>query len=138
MGEGPDLVKVNRVEAAELLGVPADTPGAGLVTGLRDRSRGLVVVTDGAEGAWASDGTSVLRVRLEGHVGRFPVGSGDSFLGGMLVALDGGASLAEAVALGAAAGTANAQVPGAAVLDAALARRLVGEAAVETVALPVP
>jgi len=138
VGEGPDLVKVNRAEAAELLGVPVDTPGPGLVTGLRDRSGGLVVVTDGAEGAWASDGTSVLRVRLEGHVGRFPVGSGDSFLGGMLVALDAGASLAEAVALGAAAGTANAQVPGAAVLDADLARRLVGEVEVETVALPVP
>ncbi|MCO7275014.1 1-phosphofructokinase family hexose kinase [Cellulosimicrobium cellulans] len=138
VGEGPDLVKVNRVEAAELLGVPEDTPGPALVTGIRDRSGGLVVVTDGAEGAWASDGTSVLRVRLGGHVGRFPVGSGDSFLGGMLVALDTGASLAAAVALGAAAGTANAQVPGAAVLDADLARRLVGEVEVETVALPVP
>jgi len=130
--EGPDLVKVNRAEAAELLDVPEDAPGPDLVRGLRTRSGGLVVVTDGAAGAWAGDGTSVLRVRLDGHLGRFPVGSGDSFLGGMLVALDAGAPLDEAVALGAAAGTANAQVPGAAVLDPGLARRLARAVAVET------
>ena len=133
---GPALVKVNRFEAEELLGVPRGTPGAELVTALRARSGALAVVTDGAAGAWADDGETVLRARLDGHVGQYSVGSGDSFLGGMLVALDGGAALQEAVALGAAAGTANAQEPGAAVLDPALARRLAEE--VEIAAAPRP
>ncbi len=128
---GPALVKVNRSEAEELLRAVPGTPGAELVTALHARSGAAAVVTDGADGAWAYDGTSVRRARLDGHVGRFPVGSGDSFLGGMLVALDAGSDLADAVALGTAAGTANAQVPGAAVLDPDLVRRLVPDVVVD-------
>lgn len=126
VGARPDLVKVNRAEALELVG------GAGpsvpeLLAAVHALTRGLVVVTDGAAGAWATDGERVLRARLAGHTGHFPVGSGDSFLGGLLVALDGGDDLPDAMALATATGTANAQVPGAAILDPALARRLARE-----------
>jgi 1-phosphofructokinase/tagatose 6-phosphate kinase len=137
VGARPDLVKVNRAEALELVGAggadDAEPSVPELLAVVHSRTGGLVVITDGAAGAWATDGDRVLRARLTGHTGGFPVGSGDSFLGGLLVALDGGADLAEALALATATGTANAQVPGAAVLDPALARRLAGEVGVTTV-----
>ncbi|HEV6953091.1 MAG TPA: PfkB family carbohydrate kinase [Promicromonospora sp.] len=127
-GAAPDLVKVNRAEAGELVG--GDAPVPDLLAAVRERTGGLVVITDGADGAWGTDGDRVLRATLDGHTGGFPVGSGDSFLGGLLVALDRGDDLAAALALATAAGTANAQVPGAAVLDADLARRLAGQVTV--------
>jgi 1-phosphofructokinase/tagatose 6-phosphate kinase len=101
------------------------------------RTGGLVVVTDGAAGAWATDGDQVLRARLTGHTGGFPVGSGDSFLGGLLVALDRGDDLPAAMALATAAGTANAQVPGAAILDPALTRRITPEVEILVVGVTV-
>ena len=143
VGARPDLVKVNRAEALELVdggGGPGGAGGGGagdggggepsvseLLAAVHARTGGLVVVTDGAAGAWATDGDRVLRARLAGHTGGFPVGSGDSFLGGLLVALDRGDDLTGALALATAAGTANAQVPGAAVLDPDLACRLAQE-----------
>ncbi|WP_419702608.1 PfkB family carbohydrate kinase [Promicromonospora sp. NFX87] len=136
VGARPDLVKVNRAEALELVGVGGAGPEPSvpeLLAAVQAGTGGLVVITDGAAGAWATDGDRILRARLTGHTGGFPVGSGDSFLGGLLVALDDGADLAEALALATAAGTANAQVPGAAVLDPALARRLAQEVGVTTV-----
>ncbi|NNH54416.1 1-phosphofructokinase family hexose kinase, partial [Promicromonospora citrea] len=127
-GAAPDLVKVNRAEAGVLVG--GDAPVPDLLAAVRERTGGLVVITDGADGAWGTDGDRVLRTTLDGHTGGFPVGSGDSFLGGLLVALDRGDDLAAALALATATGTANAQVPGAAVLDADLARRLAGRVTV--------
>jgi 1-phosphofructokinase family hexose kinase len=127
VGARPDLVKVNRAEALELVGADQETSVPELLAAVHARTGGLVVITDGAAGAWATDGDRVLRARLAGHTGGFPVGSGDSFLGGLLVALDGGDDLSEALALATATGTANAQIPGAAVLDPALARRLAPE-----------
>lgn len=125
----PDLVKVNRGEAVELTGLGETTPVPELLAAVRALTGGLVVVTDGAAGAWATDGRRLLRAGLPERRGRFPVGSGDSFLGGLLVALDRGDDLARALALATAAGTANAQTPGAAVLDPDLVRRLAPEVA---------
>ncbi|MGI5190968.1 PfkB family carbohydrate kinase [Promicromonospora sp. CA-289599] len=141
VGARPDLVKVNRAEALELVGAGGGAAGGGdvaepsvpeLLAAVHARTGGLAVITDGAAGAWATDGDRVLRARLTGHTGGFPVGSGDSFLGGLLVALDGGADLAAALALATATGTANAQAPGAAVLDPTLARRLAQKVHVTT------
>ncbi|RCS60119.1 PfkB family carbohydrate kinase [Microbacterium sp. JB110] len=134
---GPDLVKVNRAEAVELLGCAPDVPGDRLVSGLHGFVAGAgrsscVVVTDGEDGAWGFDGGEVLRARRSGPVGAFPVGSGDSFLGGLMVAFEASFSLREALPLGAAAGVANAQLPGAARLDAAMARRLAAGIRVDT------
>jgi 1-phosphofructokinase/tagatose 6-phosphate kinase len=148
----PDLVKVNRAEALELVGpagagaeaAAGGVSGGGgepsvpeLLAAVHARTGGLVVVTDGAAGAWATDGDQVLRARLTGHTGGFPVGSGDSFLGGLLVALDRGDDLPAAMALATAAGTANAQVPGAAILDPALTRRITPEVEILVVGVTV-
>ncbi|MCU1529119.1 MAG: hypothetical protein JWP75_2882 [Frondihabitans sp.] len=120
------LLKVNREEAAEALGVPEATPLSTLVDGLRALSGGRVVVTDGASGSLAGDESGLWHVSLPGSVafGTYPVGSGDSYLGGLLAALDAGADLPAAVALAAGAASANALVPGAAVFDASVARAL--------------
>lgn len=129
---GPDLVKVNRTEAAELLGCDPALPGDELVGALGAAAGGRVaVVTDGTAGSWASDGGRVLRAHPGAVVGDFPVGSGDSFLGGLVTALDAGGSVADALALAAAAGSANALVPGAAVFDPAVARRLAADVRIE-------
>lgn len=128
-GVHADLVKVNRSEAAELLGLTVDTPLRELADGIRATTEGLVVLTDGVAGSWATATHSVLRVRPDPVLGRFPVGSGDSFLAGLVVGLarqgvDGSATesqslLSEALLLAAASASANAAAPGAAVFDAA-------------------
>ncbi|MFW6598319.1 1-phosphofructokinase family hexose kinase [Propionibacteriaceae bacterium Y2011] len=109
---GPDLIKVNRAEAAAFLAVPADTELAELAAGLRAAAGGAqVVLTDGAAGALAHDGT-VTSAILPGVHGTYPVGSGDSFMGGLLTGLDAGHDLAESLRTGMACGTANALLPG--------------------------
>ena len=111
--ERPDLVKVNRAEAAELLGVPPVTELAAMAAAVRGLTGGAVVLTDGAAGALALDWQQAVRTWLPPLEGHFPVGSGDSFLGGLLAALDAGRPLPEALVRGTAAGAANAVQPGA-------------------------
>jgi 1-phosphofructokinase/tagatose 6-phosphate kinase len=130
----PDLVKVNRREATEFLGgSEAQHPDAReLATAIRSRTGGVVVVTDGEHGSVGVDDSGAWRAAPPVNPGRYPVGSGDSFLAGLLVALDRGQPLREALAFATAAAAANAAVPGAARLsgfDAALAGAVV--AAVE-------
>lgn len=124
--EGTDLLKVNRAEATEALGVATERDLGEIVGLLRERIGGVVVVTDGTSGAVATDGSRTIRAVLP-RVGAYPVGSGDSFLGGMLAALDRGDGLDAALALATACATANALTPGAAKFDGATARGLVGE-----------
>lgn len=121
------LVKVNREEAAEALGVDDSLPLEELVGGLRERAGCSVVVTDGADGSLAADASGMWRIALPasaGAFGAYPVGSGDSYLGGLLAALDAGAELPAAVALAAGAASANALVAGAGVFAADRARAL--------------
>ncbi len=92
---GPDVVKVNVAEAGELLGVPTARRDDSLAAAskIRDMAGGdghAGIVTRGSQGVMlaAPDGSlfeGVLYVR-----GRYPVGSGDSFLAGLVTALDGG------------------------------------------------
>ncbi|HEX2809221.1 MAG TPA: PfkB family carbohydrate kinase [Kineosporiaceae bacterium] len=85
----------------------------------------LAIVTAGADGAVLAcrDGTG-LHLRLDVR-GEYPVGSGDSFLGGLLTALAHAPDDLEAAARQAVgAGAANALTPGAGVLDADKAREL--------------
>lgn len=128
---GPDLVKINRYEAAELLGRDAEQVELGeLITGLTERTGGSVIITDGRNGAagQAADGSG-FRVRLpDGIDGRYPVGSGDSFLGGWLAATDRGASAEEAMRLATGCGAANALLPGPARFDPAVARDIAARA----------
>ena len=116
----PELVKVNRAEAAELLGAdPADADLVELAAQIRGRTRGLVVLTDGMAGSVAVDDAGVRRAPASTRIGDFPVGSGDSFMGGLVTALDRGDALPDALRCAAAAGAANALVPGPGVLDLA-------------------
>jgi fructose-1-phosphate kinase PfkB-like protein len=116
----PALLKVNRAEAAELLELPADTPLLELARGLRAHSNGIVVVTDGIGGAIGIDADgSALHTSIPDAAGAFPVGSGDSFLGALVVALDANRSFEFALRQATAAANANAAVAGAARFDVA-------------------
>jgi tagatose 6-phosphate kinase len=131
----PALVKINIHEAAELLGRPieGEVDVRAALDEIRARAGGeghAAAITLGEDGALLVDPEGVAwrggcRVR-----GRYPVGGGDTFLGGLLVGLVRGAPWSEAlrVALGAAA--ANAETPGAARFDAERARELAEQAEV--------
>lgn len=108
----PELVKINRYEAAGLLGCADDTDLVSMAQQIRERSHGVVVLTDGTAGAITYDHTTALHGRAPARTGHFPVGSGDSFLGGLLAVLDRGGDLEEALRTATGAGVANALVPG--------------------------
>lgn len=121
----PELVKINRSEAAGVLGVDPWTDLAEMAKRLQDKTGGTIVLTDGAAGSLglAADG-QVYRVAAPSQRGRFGVGSGDSYLGGLLTSLDRGESLEQALRLATAAGVANAQIPGPGSFDPAVVERL--------------
>jgi len=129
----PDIVKVNRIEAAELVGRSTKKRGGSLAAAedLRRRAGGTGhagLVTRGAKGVvLVSPDGSALEGTLYVH-GRYPVGSGDSFLAGLVVALDRGDELDDALRLALGAAAANAELPGAGRLDPARARVLAAEA----------
>ncbi len=134
----PDVVKVNAAEASELLGVPTARRDEAMAAAqkLRELAGGdghVGIVTRGAEGVVVSapDGAlyeGVLYVR-----GRYPVGSGDAFLAGLVVALDGGTGWSGALRLALGAATANAELPGAGRLDPSRAQALAEQATVRLI-----
>ena len=127
----PDIVKVNIAEAGSSSACRrhAGTTPRGRLQ-IRDMAGGdghAGIVTRGAEGVMlaAPDGTlyeGVLYVR-----GRYPVGSGDAFLAGLIAALERGDDWGDALRVALGAGAANAELAGAARIDpsraAALARQ---------------
>ena len=123
LGEArPALVKVNAAEAAQLTGLGVDTEAEALeaALALRERAGGgthAAVVTRGRDGAVlaAPDGTS-WRGSLDAD-GPYPVGSGDAFLAGLVVALERSTSWPDALCAALGAGAANAEIPGAGRLD---------------------
>jgi fructose-1-phosphate kinase PfkB-like protein len=62
--------------------------------------------------------------------GPYPVGRGDSFLGGLVTALERGDAWEAAIHLALGAATANAEMPGAGRLDPSRARKLAARAEV--------
>jgi 1-phosphofructokinase family hexose kinase len=135
VGAAPDVVKVNVVEAGALLSVPTARRDDSLAAAskIRDLAGGdghAGIVTRGSQGVMlaAPDGSlyeGVLYVR-----GRYPVGSGDSFLAGLVTALDRGDRWEDALRLALGAAAANAELPGAARLDPARATALAERAEV--------
>jgi len=131
----PDIVKVNAAEAGGLLGIPTSRRDEALTAAqkLRDLGGGDAhagVVTRGADGVVlaAPDGSlyeGVLYVR-----GRYPVGSGDAFLAGLVTSLDRGDDWDQALRLALGAATANAELPGAGRLDPSRAIALAARATV--------
>lgn len=118
------VVKVNAVEAAALLGQTVDGVGEALSAAEAIRALGprCAVITLGRDGAVVA-GEDGVRWRLApvADVGRYPVGSGDAFLAGLGVGLARATTLSDALRLAAGAAAANAEVPGAGVLDPARA-----------------
>lgn len=130
LAERPDVVKVNVQEAADAVGGdPAEAHEAALALHSRRAHGWLTVVTAGGAGAYAVGPDGVVHVGVA-HPGAYPVGSGDSFLAGLVVGLLETGDVGSALALGAAAASANTASPGAAVLDGALARRWATEVVV--------
>jgi 1-phosphofructokinase family hexose kinase len=135
---GPDVVKVNSTEVRELLEVPTARREEALASArkLRDLAGGdghAGLVTRGSEGVVlaAPDGTlyeGALYVR-----GRYPVGSGDAFLAGLVTGLDRGGPWDESLRLALGAATANAELPGAGRLEPARAEELASQAVVTVV-----
>ena len=128
----PDVVKLNEEEAGLATGRPVESAENALAAArdLHAVSGGTAIVTRGEQGAvmLLPDGRAFEGVAPS--AGRFPVGSGDAFLAGLVVALDRGAGWEDALRGGLGAGAANAEVPGAAVLDPARARTLAAAARV--------
>ena len=106
-----ELIKVNRREASELLGIQLET-AADACERLRERYGCDAVVTDGVAGSSALLGGIRTSVPASTRRGRFPAGSGDAFLGGLLAAFERGDSAADALVAAATAGERNALVAG--------------------------
>jgi 1-phosphofructokinase family hexose kinase len=118
----PALVKVNAAEAGEASATAVTDAASAVRAGdvLIAAGAGSVVVTLGADGAVVGDGIRWTRLVAPDLRGPFPVGSGDAFLAGLAVARGRGEPLIDGARLGMAAAIANAQVPGAGVLDPGL------------------
>lgn len=135
----PTLLKVNAAEAQALTELAVDSVGeaAEAAHALRQRIGGdghAASVTLGRQGAVlvAPDGDTWQGSLAAG--GRYPVGSGDAFLAGLVTALDGGLGWPRALAAALGAAAANAEVPGPGLMDASRARALAEQAIVEPVA----
>ena len=112
----PDVVKVSRDEAGSVTGGRTGDAISAAKTLVAMGAR-LAIVTDGPQGAAAATRDSTWDVRVPPIRAVDPIGSGDAFTAGLLVAFEAGRPVDEALAAGAAAGTANAEVLGAGRLD---------------------
>jgi 1-phosphofructokinase family hexose kinase len=129
-----DLVKLNAGEAGQVTGVATTTAEGALLAAQSLRcGGGAGAVTRGPAGAVLAlaDG-SAFTGTLDAP-GAYPVGSGDSFLAGLVVARAAGAGWDDALALALGAGAANAAVPGAACFSRDHAERLAARASVTPV-----
>lgn len=119
LAAGPAYVKVNGREAGEATGVDVrDGASAAVAAGrLRDRGAGAALISLGMDGAVLATADARLQLVPPDLPGAYPVGSGDAVLAGLAVGLGLGWPVVEAAGLGLAAGVANAQLPGAGVLD---------------------
>jgi 1-phosphofructokinase family hexose kinase len=146
----PWLVKVNAREAAAATNLDeAATSGetravdgaAGEGTAvdaarrLRERTGGVILVTRGTDGAvLVDDHGASWRISGPPERGRYPVGSGDSLLAGLVVALAAGFSLPEAARRGGAVGAANALIPGQGELNPLDAERMLPAIGIDRIA----
>jgi len=119
--EIPWLVKLNAAEAGEFLGGQVDSPRSAIAAAHAFRQSGAesVIITLGAEGAVAVDPSGAW-VAASPHIAALaPVGSGDAFLGGLVLGLSRGMNLVGALPLAIAAGAANALTLGTGLLERA-------------------
>jgi tagatose 6-phosphate kinase len=140
LAHGNFVAKMNRDELATTVGRPPDSddrlPGA-----MRDvmPPGGSVVVTAGPHTVLAADAGRAWQITPPRVVAKSAVGSGDAFAAGMIVALTDGEPIADACALGAACGAANAMTDLAGFLspdDVRRLRRQVRVEQIESIAAP--
>jgi fructose-1-phosphate kinase PfkB-like protein len=127
-------VKVNAGEAAEATGIAA-ADAASATTAARalvEAGAANVAVTLGLAGAVVATAVGVTTLVPPDVRGRYSVGSGDAFLGGMAVGFVRGDGVVEAARLGLAAGIANALVPGAGELDPGAIGSILGKVSLVT------
>jgi fructose-1-phosphate kinase PfkB-like protein len=134
---GPEIVKVNVAEVMGLIGSVGDRDDALAASAkLRELAGGAGhagIVTRGADGvtAAAPDGAGYEGVLFER--GRYPVGSGDAFLAGLVVGVERDEPWPAALRLALGAAAANAELPGAGTLDASKVDDLASRADVREV-----
>ncbi|HEY9085874.1 MAG TPA: 1-phosphofructokinase [Candidatus Tyrphobacter sp.] len=109
----PALIKPNVEEAGEVLARALDGDAAVLEAAVELQRRGAnaVVISQGAAGAIGVSEEGAWKAIAPKIEVRSTVGSGDSMVGGIAFALDRGASFAQALRMGTAAGTATAMAP---------------------------
>jgi 1-phosphofructokinase family hexose kinase len=110
----PTLIKPNIEEAMDLLGrtLSGDDDVATAAAELRRLGAEHVVISQGADGAIGIGPDGCWKALPPAVVARSTVGSGDSMVAGLTIALHEGSGFVEALRLGTAAGAATAIVPG--------------------------
>ncbi|MFN0073533.1 MAG: 1-phosphofructokinase [Chloroflexota bacterium] len=131
----PSLIKPNIEEAQRLLGRPLPDTDA-IIDGARAllaRGIGTVVISMGARGLICAQGERVWHVRPPQIERQSTVGSGDSLVAGLAIALARGDDIAEGLRLGSAAGAATAMTIGTALGTAADVQMLLPKVSIEVV-----
>lgn len=131
----PYLIKPNVQEAERLLGRSLPDLAA-VVDAARELSAGgiaVVVISMGAEGVVCAEGDRVWRAIPPKVQRRSTVGSGDSLVAGLAVALARGEPIEDGLRLGTAAGAATAMTPGTALGTAEEIRSLLPQVRIEAV-----
>ncbi len=107
-------IKINGDEAGEILGKTVNTPQLAVSAALelQQRGTGNVVITLGKDGAVMFDGTGHWWAKPPVIQVKDPIGSGDSFLAGLVTAVAAGLTAEVALKHAVAAGAANATTVG--------------------------
>jgi 6-phosphofructokinase 2 len=132
----PALIKPNDEEAGDLIGRRLETEEDVMAAGreLRDRGPEIVVISMGGRGALAFTPEGVYRAVPPSVEKKSTVGSGDSMVAGLALALQPEAMpFPEALRLGTAAGAATAMTPGTDLCERDDVLRLLDEVRVERV-----
>jgi 1-phosphofructokinase family hexose kinase len=110
----PYVVKCNQHEAAGLVGRAVDTPVQARDAACRWIDLGIpfAIITLGRQGAVAAQHGQAWHITAPMVEALYPIGSGDAMLAGVVVGLDRGEPLPEAVRYGVALGAANTLLPG--------------------------
>lgn len=95
-----NILFLNMNEARALLAITFEESIHGIVTSLRNLGPSIVVVTDGAHGAYAFNGTSLLFIPIFPGKHIEATGAGDAFSSGFLGAMFHELSVAEALKFG--------------------------------------
>ncbi|HTU81815.1 MAG TPA: 1-phosphofructokinase [Candidatus Acidoferrales bacterium] len=131
----PLLIKPNVEEAAECLGCTLSGDDEVLAAALALRARGPanVVISQGEGGAIGVSAGGAWKALAPRVTARSTVGSGDSMVAGLTIALDEGGSLEDGLRLGTAAGAATAMIPGTQLCNVQDVERLLPEVDVKPI-----